>query len=100
VYGAEKLLKDMGEKVTASDKTAIEAAVADVKKALEQNDAAAIKSALERLTQAQHKMAEDLYKQAGPGAGASTGQPGSAGDEAGHAQGDVIDAEVVDEGKK
>jgi molecular chaperone DnaK len=100
VYAAEKMLKEMGEKVGASDKLAIEAAVADVKKVLEQNDAAAIKSALERLTQAQHKMAEELYKQAGSGGEPSAGQPGAAGGGAGPAQGDVIDAEVVDEGKK
>jgi molecular chaperone DnaK len=102
VYAAEKMLKEMGDKVTASDKAAIEASMADVKKALEQNDAAAIKSAMEKLTQAQHKMAEELYKQAGPaaGGGAASEQPGGDASGAGPAQGDVIDAEVVDDGKK
>ena len=65
VYGAEKLLHDMGEKVGASERAAIEAAVNDVKSAIEKNDAPAVKSALERLTAAQHKLAESLYQQSG-----------------------------------
>ncbi|MEK6630209.1 MAG: hypothetical protein AABY89_05680, partial [Acidobacteriota bacterium] len=66
--------------------------------AIEKDDAAAIKGALERLTSAQHKMAETLYQQSAPGAGPSAGPGPEAG--AGAPKGDVIDAEVVDEGKK
>jgi molecular chaperone DnaK len=99
VYGVEKMLRDMGEKVSAENRASIEGAVNDVKSALEKNDAAAIKGALERLTAAQHKLAESLYQQASHAAA-----PG-AGPDAGAAQGgsgkdDVIDAEVVDDGKK
>jgi molecular chaperone DnaK len=66
---------------------------------------------MEQLTQAQHKAAEALYKQAGAAAG-SSGSPGADGaagggedsagaaGEAGGPQGDVIDAEVVEEEKK
>jgi len=101
VYGAEKMLREMGEKVPASDRLAIETAVTDVKSAIEKNDAVAIKGALERLTAAQHKLAESLYKQTaqtgGPGAGAG---PDSGAAQGGGAKDDVIDAEVVDEGKK
>jgi len=97
VYAAEKMLKEMGDKIPASDKQAVESAMGDVKGALEKNDAAAITSTLERLTAAQHKLAETLYKQSAPGAGqADNAQPG--GGEA--PKGDVIDAEVVDDGKK
>jgi molecular chaperone DnaK len=97
VYAAEKMLKEMGDKIPASDKQAVESAMGDVKSALEKNDAAAITSTLERLTAAQHKLAEALYKQSAPGAGqADSAQPG--GGEA--PKGDVIDAEVVDDGKK
>jgi len=102
VYDAEKMLHDMGEKVPAPDRLAIETAVTDVKSAIEKNDPAPIKSALERLTAAQHKLAESLYQQSG-----QAGGPGAApgGDPAGAPGGgapkdDVIDAEVVDEGKK
>ena len=103
VYGAERLVKDTADKLSASDKEAIETAIEAVKKASEGTDAAAIESALGQLTAAQHKAAESLYKQqapgaGGPGAGGAEGSQGSAGSQGG-AKGDVIDAEVVDEGK-
>jgi molecular chaperone DnaK len=109
VYGAERLLKDTGEKLSASDKSAIESAMETVKQASAGTDAAAIQRALDQLTQAQHKAAESLYKQQAPG---GAGGPGAGGPEAGAPgggasagggseapKGDVIDAEVVDEGK-
>ena len=109
VYGAERLLKDTGDKIGDADKRAIEEAMEAVKKANEGTDAAAIQKALDQLTAAQHKAAEALYKQGGA-AGAPGGGPGGPGDaagaggagasaESGAAKGDVIDAEVVDEGK-
>jgi molecular chaperone DnaK len=102
VYGAEKTLQDMGDKVAAADKSAIQTAIDALKTAMNANDVAAMNRAMEQLTQAQHKAAESLYKQAGAGSGsgpAGGGQPGSAEQPAGAgaAQGDVIDAEVVDE---
>jgi molecular chaperone DnaK len=109
VYGAERLLKDTGDKLTAADKQAIEEAMDAVKKANEGTDADAIQRALEQLTSAQHKAAETLYKQgAAAGASAAPGQGDGAGPAGGAApgsggssepKGDVIDAEVVDEGK-
>src|SRR5204863_103711 len=63
VYGAERLLKDTGDKLSPSDKAAIESAMEAVKHATSGTDAAAISSALDQLTQAQHKAAESLYKQ-------------------------------------
>ncbi|MGH9240147.1 MAG: molecular chaperone DnaK [Vicinamibacterales bacterium] len=103
VYAAEKMLQDMGDKLAASDKSALENAIGELKTAVSSNDTAAMNRAMEQLTQAQHKAAEALYKQtgasAGPGpeagAGPAAGQPG--GDAA---PGDVIDAEVVEDEKK
>jgi molecular chaperone DnaK len=108
VYGAERMIKDTGDKLSSSDKSAIESAMEAVKKAIEGTDAAEIQRALDLLTSAQHKAAESLYKQQAPGGGA--GAPGGdAGGAAGEGaapgsagqgkSGDVIDAEVVDEGK-
>src|SRR5881398_710564 len=57
VYGAERMLKDTGDKIGASDKAAIESAMDAVKKANESTDAAAIQRALDQLTAAQHKAA-------------------------------------------
>jgi molecular chaperone DnaK len=82
-----------------------------VKKAIEGTDAAEIQRALDQLTSAQHKAAESLYRQQAPGgagAGASgggdgssagSGAPGGSAGSSGRPSGDVIDAEVVDEGK-
>jgi hypothetical protein len=77
-----------------------------VKKASESNDAAAIQKALDQLTAAQHKAAESLYRQAGAARGDAQGgpEPGAPAGSASGANepktGDVIDAEVVDEGKQ
>ena len=67
IYGAERLIKDSGDKLTAADRQAIESAIEALKKANESNDTAAIERALEQLTAAQHKAAESMYKQAPPG---------------------------------
>jgi molecular chaperone DnaK len=105
VYGAERLLKDAGDKLGASDKQAIETAMEAVKQASAGSDAAAITRALDQLTQAQHKAAESLYKQQaagsppGSGPGDSSGSSGGGAAGTGAQGGDVIDAEVVDEGK-
>jgi len=111
VYGAERMLKDTGDKLGSAERSAIESAMEAVKAATAGTDAAAIERALEALTSAQHKAAETLYRQqaAGAGAGASSSGPTGGGDgPAGRASaapggeqksGEVIDAEVVDEGK-
>jgi molecular chaperone DnaK len=112
VYAAEKFLQEMGDKVPASDKTAVQNAVDGLKKAIADNDVAGMTRAMDLLTQMQHKAAEALYKNAGPqGSGGSEGSAGSGGPSSegsqGSAgaqgsgsqgsQGDVIDAEVVDD---
>jgi len=111
VYGAEKMLQDMGAKLSSTDKAAVESAIEQLKSAVTSNDTAAMNRAMEQLTQAQHRAAEALYKNAGAGAGSegSAGSESSTGSEGAGAagsprseaaQGDVIDAEVVDEEKK
>jgi molecular chaperone DnaK len=108
VYGAERFMKDSGDKLSAADRQAIESATESLKKAIESGDAAAIARALDELTAAQHKAAASLYQQASPGGaqGAGPGGPSAASGQASGAsgsngaKGDVIDAEVVDEGKQ
>ena len=111
VYAAERLLKDTGDKLSAGEKQAIEEAMEAVKKVNEGTDSGAIQKALDQLTTAQHKAAESLYKQSGAAGGASGPDGAAGGAGAGAAPGsatgsaeaggggDVIDAEVVDEGK-
>ena len=109
-YGAERMLKDAGDKLSEQERKPVEEAVAELKKAVEGSDAGAIERALEKLNAAQQTAAQALYAKnapAGPGAGggpeagAGAGPgaaPGAGGPRAGDA-GDVIDAEVVDDGK-
>ena len=101
-YAASRLIKDAGDKLSAADRQPIEAAIEDLKKAMETNDVAEIKKRLDALNTAQHKAAEAMYRAANAGAGAGAPGGGQPGGDSG-AQGpssDVIDAEVVEEEKK
>ncbi len=94
IHSAEKSLADFGDKVSQADKSAIEAAIAGLKTALEGEDADAIKAKVEELTQASMKLGEAMYKaQQGAPEGGAEGAP----------KDDVIDAEfkeVGDDDKK
>jgi molecular chaperone DnaK len=82
VHTTEKMLKDLGDKVSAEDKTAIEKATADLKAVMESGDATTIRNKVDELTQVSMKLGEQLYKtqqdpsQAQSGASASPGEPG------------------------
>ena len=105
-YAAERMLKDAGDKLSEEERKPVEEAVAALKKANESGDAAAINQALETLNAAQQTAAQALYAKTaqappGPGGGPEDGPgpgAGPGGPRAGNA-GDVIDAEVVDDGK-
>ncbi|MDR0636014.1 MAG: molecular chaperone DnaK [Treponema sp.] len=81
IYATEKNIKDLGDKVSADDKTKTEEAIAALKQALEGSDTQTIKDKTETLKQVSYKIAEEIYKQsgaqqqagAGPQAGPSTG---------------------------
>jgi len=97
IHDAEKSLKEYGDKVSQADKSAIEAAAAALKTALEGEDVEAVKAKTNDLMQAQMKLGEAMYKAqqaAGPG-------PEGAAHE-GAPKDDVIDAEFkeVDDDKK
>ena len=98
VHGAEKFLRESGEKLEAADRMAIENAVSDAKKALEANDPKAITRTLDALMQAQQKAAENLYRKSGD-AGPGPSEPGAGAPGANGKAEDVIDAEVVEEKK-
>jgi molecular chaperone DnaK len=100
VYQTEKMLNEHRSKLSDSDAKAVEAAMADCKKALESSDVAAINRAADALTQASHKVAEAMYRsgaQAGPSGGGTTNGSGA---KAGEKTDDVIDAEYVDTEEK
>ena len=102
VYNTEKMLRDHGDKVSAEDKQAAEAALNELREALKTEDLDRIKKSQEAVTQASHKLAEAMYRDAqaksqpGPAGGP---QPGGAG-EGNAAKGDVVDAEFEDLGEK
>jgi molecular chaperone DnaK len=110
VYRSEKLLKESGDKLPAADKEKIEGAVKAVKEALNGTDAAAIKTASEKLNEAWQAASAELYKstqaQGQPGAapGRAPGDEGSSSaddtkSKSAKDEGPIIDAEVVDEKK-
>ncbi|MGJ0454737.1 MAG: molecular chaperone DnaK [Methylocystis sp.] len=91
IHAAEKSVAEFGDKVSAADKSAIEAAIAALKSAVEGDDADAIKARANELSQASMKLGEAMYKaqQAeASGTGASEEEP----------KDDVIDAEFKDVG--
>ena len=89
-YTTEKLLKENGDKLPEDVKTEVQGDVDELKKALEGDDDAAVKSAFEKLQASRSKLGEALY--AAAQADASESKP--AADE------DVVDAEVIDEDEK
>ncbi len=100
VYQTEKNLQEHGGDVDAAAKSTIDEALQTAKKALEGNDAAEMRSALEKLTSAQHKLAEAMYAKAaqqhggsGAGPGGGDGAAGGAAESAEKPKDDVVDAE-------
>ncbi|MHB8896440.1 MAG: molecular chaperone DnaK [Candidatus Geothermincolia bacterium] len=97
VYTTEKSLRELGDKVDASEKATIESALNEVKEALKGSDTQQIKSTMENLIQASHRLAEQVYAQT---AGAPGGQaPGGSGDDQPEEEVIEADYEVVDEDK-
>lgn len=86
----EKTLKENPNKVSEGDKKNIEDAIEELKKAKDGDDRGAIEAAIEKLSQASHKFAEDLYReaQAQQQAGANASSDNKADD--------VAEAEIVD----
>ena len=102
IYGTEKSIKDLGDKLDAALKSDIEGKIASLKTLMEGEDVEAIKKATEELAQASHKLAEQLYSQAQgqqPGAdaaGAAGAQPGAGAAGGKKADDDVIDADFTE----
>ena len=97
-YQVEKTVNDNREKVAVGELSKIEAAIAELRKVAQTEDAGAIKSATGALQTLSHAMAEQLYK--AQGAQGSQGPQGEHGSQAAPSQGagesNVKDGEVVD----
>jgi len=92
VYSTEKSLKEFGDKIDAASRSSIEAAMDTAKEALKGEDVAAIRSAFEGLTQASHRLAEEMYKKAGGGGEGGPSQDGGEPAPGGKDEG-VVDAD-------
>ncbi len=99
-YQAERQLKDLEENIDESSKTEIEGLIKDLRESLESEDADELKAKTDALQTAFHKVSEAMYEQAraqqadeAP-SGNGDGAEGSAADDE-----DVVDAEVVEEGR-
>ena len=107
VYSTDKSLADYGDKVSEEDRQSIRAAIDELKKAIEADDIDKIKAKTEALQQASHKLAEEVYKDAGAQAqgaqeGTEQGETGNAGggeESSSDSSGNVedVDYEVVDD---
>ncbi len=93
IYMTEKNLGEYGDKIDPSEKTKIDGALEDARKALESSDADTIKSAADRLTQVSHKLAEAMYAKASQ---AEQQEAGSGETEKGKEEQKKPDEEVVE----
>jgi len=99
VYNIEKMLKEHRDKVAASDAKAVEDALDETKKAMQEGGIDKINQATSKLETASHKLAEAMYKAASQPAGgqpppSSDGQAPGAGES--KPKDNVVDAEFVD----
>ena len=90
----ENTLKENPDKVSEGDKKNIEDAIEELKKVKDGDDRGAIEAAIEKLSQASHKFAEDLYREAQAQAQAQQQAGANAGSD--NKADDVAEAEVVD----
>ncbi len=90
-YQVERTLRDLGDKVPAADREAIERKIAEVRQVMESDDVSRIRQAMEELQQASYAMSQQMY-------GQPQGQPGAAGygQPSGNGQGEGEDEDVVE----
>lgn len=97
IYGTERSISDLGDKLDASLKADIEAKIAELKTKIQGEDVVAIKTASDELGKASHKLAEQLYAQQAnqQGAQAGAGAAGNAGSDKKDGD-DVMDADFTE----
>ncbi len=101
VYSTEKSLKEHGDKVDADTRKGIEDALAELKKAIEGGDIAAITAAEQTLTEKAQKLGEVIYQQMQQEQAQAEGGAADASADQGQAKdAEVVDAEVVDDNDK
>ena len=94
IHSTGKSLAEHGDKVSTADKSTIEAAIADLKSAMEGSDAEAIKEKTNALAQAAMKLGEAIYKAQSAQAPGADGADAGAGGQGG--ADDVVDADFTE----
>jgi len=93
IHSAEKSVKDLGDQVDEGEKTAIEAAVTELKEAVAGDDKELIETKTTALTEVAGKVAEKAYAQSQQKEGAAEGAADAGADAAANADDEVVDAE-------
>jgi molecular chaperone DnaK len=94
IYQMEKMLRDLGDKVPASDRGRIESIVRDLKQAKDGDDAARIKQLIEQLQQASYAVGQQMYaQQAGAQQQSAASGPQPGGDGSGQGEEEVVEGE-------
>ena len=100
VFAAEKLLNDLGDKMSAEEKGKVNSRLDDLKRAIEANDDAKMKSSKEELERTLQEFSTRLYQAAGQGSPNASDASASAGSEGtSSSDGDTVDAEFSDQGQ-
>jgi len=97
VYQTEKLLREQGEKFQGDEKDKVDAALKDLKSALDGTEIERIKDATEALVNASHGFTQRLYEQASQSQGSGAAGPGGPSGDGAGSDDEVVDAEIVDE---
>jgi molecular chaperone DnaK len=74
IHSVKKSLGEYGDKISADEKAAIEAAMKDAEEALKGNDKDTIEAKTKALAEASHKLAEKMYAEQQPGQAAGGGE--------------------------
>jgi molecular chaperone DnaK len=93
IYSTEKMLTDLGEKVTDTERASIQGEIEEVRSALAGEDSGEIRKVCEKLTKSLHEMSTRLYGQDAGKPGAGPEQPSESAD------GETVDAEFEENGK-
>ena len=100
VYGTEKTLNESKDKISAEEVKSVEDALASAREALKSGDVNRMRSAMDQVTKASHKLAEVLYKQTSQqqaqGQGGPTQQQEGRAQQGGRGNDDVVDVEFED----
>ena len=91
IYTVEKTLRELGDRVPATDRGRIENLINDLKEAMKGEDTARIRNLTEQLQQASYALSQQLYQ--AQQAGAQTGGDGAAGTGEGEGGEDVVEGE-------